>query len=158
MRRLPIPLALALLAACSSSPKHADVSGGTGLGAPVEAVIDDVGMPHVIAQSEADAAFAMGYLHARDRFWELDLFRRQARGKVSELIGDIGRDTDVQMRTAFTMSAPVGGSFRVEDGTPPGSAPRCTSRALPRRREPLDRRSQGRAERRDAAGAHGRWR
>jgi penicillin amidase len=123
MRRIHLSLALALLAACSSA-KHADVSGGTGLGASVEAVFDDVGMPHVVAQSESDAAFAMGYLHARDRFWEMDLFRRNARGKISELVGGAaGRPTDVQMRTLFTMSAPVNGSYRIEDGIAAGLRP-----------------------------------
>jgi len=119
MRRFA--LAVTLLAACASDRKDAvatvgEVRGGTGLAAPVEVLYDGAGIPHVDAGSEGDAAYAVGYAQARDRFSQMDLFRRLARGRLSELIGDLGRDNDVLFRTLFTARtpAPGSGSRRIE--------------------------------------------
>src|SRR5216684_2257175 len=65
-----------------------------GLVAPVMIVIDRSGVPHVEAQSAHDAFFAHGYLHARDRLWQMELNRRVARGELAELFGPIALPTD----------------------------------------------------------------
>jgi penicillin amidase len=59
-----------------------------GLAAPVDVLFDPQGVPHVRAQSEADLLRAAGYLMARERFFEMDLLRRIARGRLSELVGE----------------------------------------------------------------------
>jgi len=58
-----------------------------GLAAPVEVERDDLGVPTIHAGSRLDAARAMGFLHAQDRFFQMDLLRRQAAGELSEIVG-----------------------------------------------------------------------
>ena len=69
-----------------------------GLAAPVTIVIDRSGVPHVEAQSAHDAFFAQGFLHARDRLWQMELNRRIARGELAELFGPIALPTDRFLR------------------------------------------------------------
>lgn len=49
---------------------------------------DDYGIPHIYAENELDARRAFGYLHAQDRLWQMELFRRLAAGRLSELFGE----------------------------------------------------------------------
>ena len=58
-----------------------------GLHAPVEVLFDGHGVPHVYASGQEDAWFAAGVLHARDRLWQMELYRRAARGRLSEVLG-----------------------------------------------------------------------
>jgi penicillin G amidase len=69
-----------------------------GLRAPVSIVRDRVGMAHVDAQSMEDAAFAMGVIHAQERLWQLDLTRRVASGRISEIAGADGLAADRYLR------------------------------------------------------------
>ncbi len=59
-----------------------------GLNAPVEVLFDQHGVPHVYASGPEDAWFAAGVLHARDRLWQMELYRRAAYGRLSELLGE----------------------------------------------------------------------
>jgi penicillin amidase len=59
-----------------------------GLSAPVEVRFDSFAVPHVFAGSDADAWRAVGYLQARDRLWQMELYRRAASGRLSELLGE----------------------------------------------------------------------
>jgi penicillin amidase len=70
-----------------------------GLHAPVEILRDGAGVPHVFAASERDAHFALGFAHAQDRLWQLEMNRRIAAGRVSEVVGPAGLDTDRFVRT-----------------------------------------------------------
>lgn len=58
-----------------------------GLSAPVSVVFDEDGVPRIQAATEADAAAALGYVHARDRLFQMELMRRSASGRLSELAG-----------------------------------------------------------------------
>jgi penicillin amidase len=69
-----------------------------GLSSEVFVEIDDHGIPHVYAPSWNDAARVLGYLHAGDRLWQMDMFRRQASGTVSELLGKPSLESDVLVR------------------------------------------------------------
>jgi penicillin amidase len=60
----------------------------TGLREPVEIVRDRWGINHVYARTEHDLFFAQGYAAARDRLFQLELWRRQATGTVAELLGE----------------------------------------------------------------------
>lgn len=60
---------------------------------------DAVGVPRIQAGNEFDAAFLLGYVHARDRLFQMDLNRRAARGSVAELLGPAALANDVQTRT-----------------------------------------------------------
>jgi penicillin amidase len=59
-----------------------------GLRAPVEVLYDRWAVPHVYAGDAEDAWFAAGYLQARERLWQMELYRRAASGRLSELFGE----------------------------------------------------------------------
>ncbi|MCX7610139.1 MAG: penicillin acylase family protein, partial [Ignavibacterium sp.] len=48
---------------------------------------DSIGIPYIEAQNDNDVAFALGYLHARDRLFSMDLYRRAGEGRLSEIFG-----------------------------------------------------------------------
>lgn len=60
----------------------------SGLRAPVEVLFDGHGVPHVYAAGPEDAWFVAGVLHARDRLWQMELYRRAANGRLSEMFGE----------------------------------------------------------------------
>ena len=70
-----------------------------GLSARVEVWRDARGVPHIRAQSIADALFAQGYVTAQDRLWQMDLSRRNAEGELSEIFGDRTLRLDIESRT-----------------------------------------------------------
>jgi penicillin amidase len=59
-----------------------------GLRSPVEVLIDEHGVPAVYANGLEDAWFAAGVLHARDRRWQMELYRRVTMGRLSEVLGE----------------------------------------------------------------------
>jgi penicillin amidase len=62
-------------------------------------VFDGRGIPHVESDSEAGLWFSLGYLHARDRFFQMELARRSGAGRLSELFGEETLNNDRKMRT-----------------------------------------------------------
>lgn len=70
-----------------------------GLKAAGSISYDAEGVPTVIASSDEDAAWLMGYAHARDRFFQMDLLRRTASGTLAELVGPSILPQDVEIRT-----------------------------------------------------------
>ncbi|HYJ79733.1 MAG TPA: penicillin acylase family protein [Longimicrobiaceae bacterium] len=70
-----------------------------GLSGPVEVWRDSLGVPHVWAANEMDLFRAMGYVHAQDRLWQMELFRRVADGRMAEVLGGGLVDTDKFLRT-----------------------------------------------------------
>ncbi|MFK8010961.1 MAG: penicillin acylase family protein [Marinicellaceae bacterium] len=74
-------------------------SSTPGLMNPVEVMYPETSVPTVSASSMADMAYMNGYLHARDRLFQMDYTRRLASGTVSELVGPAGISTDVELRT-----------------------------------------------------------
>ena len=69
-----------------------------GLQAPVKVSFDKHRIPHIHAQSEADAYFAQGYLTARDRLWQMDMTARHAGGRLAEILGPQLVETDRKQR------------------------------------------------------------
>ncbi len=59
---------------------------------------DHMGIPHIFAASEADFAFAIGYLQAQDRLFSIDVMLRFVQGRVAEFLGDDGLDVDIGSR------------------------------------------------------------
>lgn len=70
-----------------------------GLQAPVEIIVDKWGIPHIYAQNEADLFFAQGFYAARDRTFQFEIWRRQATGTVSEILGkrELRRDMGTRL-------------------------------------------------------------
>jgi penicillin G amidase len=56
---------------------------------------DDYGVPHIYANSQKDAMTALGYLHAQDRLWQMELMRRIAPGRLSEIFGSKALKSDL---------------------------------------------------------------
>ncbi len=83
----------------SSTPDPAEDAPLAGLDAPVEVWRDSLGVPHVWARGEADLFRAMGYVHAQDRLWQMELFRRVADGRMAEVLGPELVATDRFLRT-----------------------------------------------------------
>lgn len=69
-----------------------------GVQSPVEIIFDKMGIPQVWAQSEQDAWFAVGWLHANDRLFQMELTRRVSQGRLSEMFGNITLDFDRSQR------------------------------------------------------------
>ncbi|MGD7048406.1 penicillin acylase family protein [Rossellomorea marisflavi] len=70
-----------------------------GLSGDVEVVRDSKGVPHLSASSDRDLYMAQGYIQAQDRLFQMDLSRRQASGRLSEVVGEKAVDRDKFFRT-----------------------------------------------------------
>lgn len=70
-----------------------------GLEGPVEVLRDRWGIPHIYAGSRHDLFFAQGFVHAQDRLWQMELNRRTAQGRLSEVLGPLAFETDRTART-----------------------------------------------------------
>jgi penicillin amidase len=64
------------------------------LHATVSVVLDVYGIPHIFAASREDAAFALGWFHARDRLLQMDIYRRAGLGRLSEILGPAALEED----------------------------------------------------------------
>jgi penicillin amidase len=60
---------------------------------------DEEGIPHIFAQNPQDLFLAQGWVHARDRLFQMDVLRRQASGTLAELVGPEALESDIQLRT-----------------------------------------------------------
>jgi penicillin amidase len=69
-----------------------------GLDAPVKISRDEHAIPHISATTDHDAFFALGYLHAQERLWQMNLKRRMAQGRLSEVLGIQTLETDKGLR------------------------------------------------------------
>ncbi len=102
---------LALVGRDPGPPAHGALAA-RGLHASARVVRDPFGVPHVEAKTLPDAYFALGFAHAQDRLWQLELSRRSARGRLAELFGEGVLAEDRLARTlGFAEAA------RVEAGT-----------------------------------------
>ncbi len=70
-----------------------------GLQAEATIARDSHGVPHIFAQSEHDGFYAMGVAHAQARLWQMEITRRALRGRLAEILGEPGLDTDIFFRT-----------------------------------------------------------
>ncbi len=70
----------------------------SGLAGPVEMVRDRHGIPHILARNEEDALFALGFVHAQDRLWQMEMNRRVGAGRLAEVLGPAALDTDRLLR------------------------------------------------------------
>ena len=103
---------LALLGAAAAAVVWAVVSGslpdydrdvrlapGAGLSAEARILRDAHGVPHISGATEGDVFFALGFAHAQDRLWQMELSRRAAQGRLAELFGPVALPADRRLRT-----------------------------------------------------------
>jgi penicillin amidase len=95
----------------SSLPRVRGTVTLPGLSAPVEVVRDRHAVPHIYAESSEDALFALGFVHAQDRLFQMDFQRRVGAGRLSEVLGEATLETDRFLRTL--------GVYRVAERTLP---------------------------------------
>jgi len=82
----------------ASLPRLDGALRGAGLTAPVRIARDARGVPTIEAANRNDLAYATGFLHAQDRFFEMDLSRRLAAGELAELVGAVALAQDRETR------------------------------------------------------------
>jgi penicillin amidase len=70
-----------------------------GLTNKVEVIRDSMGVPHIYASTERDLFIAQGFVHAQDRFFQMDLSRQIGAGRLSEMFGEGQVKTDIFLRT-----------------------------------------------------------
>ena len=70
-----------------------------GLQSQVEVYRDSWGIPHIYASNSHDLFFAQGYVHAQDRFWQMEFSRRVGSGRLSEILGESALENDHFIRT-----------------------------------------------------------
>ena len=69
-----------------------------GLRAPVRIMRDLNGVPHIFGQTDADVYFGLGYAHAQDRLFQMDMIRRSVEGRLSEVLGSMTGTLDARAR------------------------------------------------------------
>lgn len=94
-----VVMALALWYRQASLPVHEGTFMVPGLQQPVRIERDTHGVPNIVAATERDATFALGYAHAQDRLWQMEMNRRIAAGRLAEVLGEPALDTDKFLRT-----------------------------------------------------------
>ena len=101
MRKVTLCLVVLVLAAAFNTSAQAPVAAVqvAGVSQPVEILRDRWGINHIYAQNEADLFFAQGYAAAKDRLFQFEIWRRQATGTVSEILGrrEVARDRGARL-------------------------------------------------------------
>jgi len=80
-------------------PDHEVDVSGLPLTDFVEVIRDDRGIPHIYGTNVDDILFAQGYVHAQDRFWQLEFWSHLSTGRLASLIGEPGVGADLLFRT-----------------------------------------------------------
>lgn len=83
----------------TTAPDYSDNVTLEGLKNEVEVLYDNYGVPHIYAQNEEDAYYALGYVHAQDRLFQMEMLRRAAGGRLSEILGEDLIKVDKLFRT-----------------------------------------------------------
>ena len=83
----------------ASLPRTSGTAELPGLTGSVTVMRDGSGIPHIFGDSLTDIARAQGYVHAQEQFFQMDLRRHITAGRLSELVGEDGVETDTVIRT-----------------------------------------------------------
>ncbi|MBI4417507.1 MAG: penicillin acylase family protein, partial [Ignavibacteriales bacterium] len=92
-------LVLAFHLATRSFPTTSGTLVVAGINLPVHIARDAFGVPHIFAESAADAWFAAGFVQAQDRMWQMDFIRRAGQGRLAEILGPQALPVDRMFRT-----------------------------------------------------------
>jgi penicillin G amidase len=96
---LAVAVTLALWLTLRASLPQLDGSlSAAGLGGTAIIERDSAGIPTITAENRVDLAYATGFAHGQDRFFQMDLIRRRAAGELSELFGELAIDFDRRNR------------------------------------------------------------
>lgn len=78
----------------ATKPKYEGELTIKNISAETNVFFDEYGIPHIYASNEKDALTVLGYVHAQERLWQMELLRRIAPGKLSEIFGSKALDND----------------------------------------------------------------
>ncbi|MBO9466766.1 penicillin acylase family protein [Tropicibacter sp. R15_0] len=84
--------------ASRSLPDYDKTLPVSGITADIEIVRDNAAVPHIMALSDRDAFFGLGYAHAQDRLWQMTVLRRTVQGRLSEIFGTRTVEIDTMLR------------------------------------------------------------
>jgi penicillin amidase len=98
-------------------PGSAGTAAIPGLSGPVRIAFDADGIPRIRAANALDAAAALGFVHARDRMFQMELMRRAASGRLSEIAGSVTLPFDRTMRTLGLARSAEADYAALPDGT-----------------------------------------
>jgi penicillin amidase len=115
---LVLVVAAAWLTLRASLPELDGTVTLAGIAAPATIERDAAGIPTITAQSRADLAFATGFAHGQDRFFQMDMIRRRAAGELSAVVGKIALPSDRHYRLHRFRSR----AQRVVETLPPAEA------------------------------------
>ena len=79
----------------TTKPKYKGEVNLKNISKQANVYFDEYGIPHIYAQNHQDAMVALGYVHAQDRLWQMELLRRIAPGKLSEIFGTKALKNDI---------------------------------------------------------------
>jgi penicillin amidase len=99
-------------------PQRAGTLAMDGLKAPVQVRYDEHGVPHIRAENEADLYRALGYVHAQDRLFQMEVLRRLARGELAEVLGPKLVDTDRLFRSLTIRDHADAAAARLDPASP----------------------------------------
>ena len=102
-----------------SLPQYGGAVDVPALTAPVTVERDALGSVTLRAQNRHDLVWALGYVHAQERFFEMDLMRRSAAGEMAELFGPAALPADRKTRAAPHARARIGDTGSVAGRTAP---------------------------------------
>ncbi|MBM4169390.1 MAG: penicillin acylase family protein [Ignavibacteria bacterium] len=92
-------VALAYRLTTKSFPQTTGIIELPSIRSEVKIYRDSYGVPHIFAESDYDAYFAVGYVHAQDRLWQMELIRRAGMGRLAEVLGAEALPIDRMFRT-----------------------------------------------------------
>ena len=78
----------------TTKPKYEGKENLANISKPTTVYFDEYGVPHIYADTQKDAMTTLGYVHAQDRLWQMELMRRIAPGRLSEIFGTPALKTD----------------------------------------------------------------
>lgn len=127
MRKLILPLLLIIaLAIPPFLPTHSSHVANAqddatlsipGLQGEVTVIYDNMGIPHIYADNVSDLMIAQGYVEATHRWWQMEWWRHQSAGRLSEIVGDSLVGTDAFLRTlGFQRAAEKDYEVLTDDG------------------------------------------
>jgi len=82
-----------------SLPEYSGTIESEKINSDITIYTDSLGIPYIVAESDYDVAFAFGFLHARERLFSMDLYRRAGEGRLSEIFGERTIKFDELFRT-----------------------------------------------------------
>lgn len=88
-----------LIALSANSLADETIMTNDRLSAPAKVYYNETQIPSILAATEEDASYVLGYLHAKDRLFQMDYTRKIAQGKLAELLGPPALSNDIQFRT-----------------------------------------------------------